>query len=204
MSVPVEKDPRDTRDESWKIVGSKSEWETLSDKVQVHGKFPQSKRLELVENLVDDCVQTVDAARRSLGIVRPHIRRYYISDRSDYRSDVQSELFGGPPVMTKENYPIQPRIEYRCSGCKSKGDHDQQVIEWGFYEWFRKHPNNPEQVWKNARVTDPEYVKYLLVGNQFLYRSSFLIVEIFRFEKRLVSKPLIPFRKIADPVNPRP
>jgi len=197
ISVEVERADKDTREESWKIVGSKSEWEKLSEKIQVHGRFPAHKRIDLISSLVDDCVVSINEARRSLGIVRPVVRRYYIDRKGQFEKDIQTELFGGDVVLTKGNYAVQPRIAYSCGPkCRLREGHDQQVIEWGFFEWFRKNSENPDQVWDNARIVDPNYAKFLFVGNQWLHRTSFLVIEILRMRRRPVSPPLVPFHKI--------
>lgn len=47
---------------------------------------------------------------------------------------------------------------------------------------MRKNPD-PEmysQVWKNARVDDPDYTKYLLIGNSFAHRNRFMVISILR------------------------
>jgi len=72
VRVPVEKDPRDTRTESWKIQGSRSEWERLDEKVEVVGRLKSDDRPNLVANLTDGCVNEINEARRSLGIVKTY------------------------------------------------------------------------------------------------------------------------------------
>jgi hypothetical protein len=84
VRVEVEKDDRDTREESWKIAGSRTEWENLSSKIKVVDKFPRSKRRDLIANLADDCVQDINEAHRSLGIVKPNILRRYFADNPLY------------------------------------------------------------------------------------------------------------------------
>ncbi len=197
VQVPVDRDPRDTRIESWKIEGSKGEWERLSEKIDVTGFLKgRSDRRNLVANLVDGCVFDLNDARRSLGIVKPEQMRPYIAEKTEYDTEMQTTLFGGRPIMTKSNYPVEPRIEFRCSGCRKDSPHDMQVIEWGFYEWFRKNPENPDQVWANARISDPNYDVYLFVGNQFRYRRSFIIIGAIRIRKGAVSTSLRPLRRL--------
>ncbi len=197
VEVPVDRDPRDTRTESWKIEGSKQEWDRLSEKVQVSGYIKKlSDRRNLVANLVDGCVKDVNDVHRSLGIVEPAELEPYIAEKKDYDKEIQATLFGGPPILTKGNYPIEPRIRFRCSGCRQASPHDMQVIEWGFYEWFRKHPENPEQVWTNARLKDPGYNIYLFVGNQFRYRTAYIIIGVLRVKKGTIAAPLHPLRRL--------
>jgi hypothetical protein len=97
--------------------------------------------------------------------------------------------------MVKEQYPRAPRIKYRCTGCKSMASHDQQVLEWGFYEWLRKNPDKADQVWENARIYSPQHEIFFFVGNLFKYRNKFLIISVLRLPKAPISKPLIQLKK---------
>ena len=69
---------------------------------------------------------------------------------------------------------------------------DQQVLEWGVYEWLRKNPDKKDQVWENLRLNSDKHVIYLLVGNQFLHRNSFMIISVLRMLKGEISIPLVP------------
>jgi len=195
VKVPVERDPRDSRIESWKIQGSKSEWDRLSERVQVVGKLHPGDRLNLVANLVDGCVKDINEAKRSLGIVKANIKKCYFCPEEDFDPTLQATLFGSPLPSTKKQYHEFPRIQYKCSNCRAKKHHDQTVLEWGFYEWMRKHPENIEQVWENAQIFSPEHDCFFFVGNMRDRRTAFLIISILRLRKGVVSKPLVPFRK---------
>jgi hypothetical protein len=191
VKVPVERNPQDTRRESWKIQGSKSEWDRLNEKIQVVGELKHEKRLTLITNLVDDCINTINEEKRSLGIVKPIIEKYYFSEQEDYDMSTQLTLLGMPLPKVKEQYSIVPRIRYRCSNCKSRNPHDQQVIEWGFYEWIRRNPEKPDQVWENARINSPKHEIFFFVGNLFRRRNIFLIISVLRLPKAPILKPLI-------------
>ena len=195
IKVPVEKNPRDTRRESWKIEGSKTEWDKLDEKIDVIGKFPEEKRLDLISNLIDDCVHVINEQKRSLGIIKPTIEKCYFSEQEDYDASTQLDLLGQPLPKVKEQYPYVPRVKYYCSKCKAPNGHDQQVLEWGFYEWMRKYPDKIDQVWENAKLFSHDYEKFFLVGNLFQYRSRFIIVSIIRLRKRNIAKPLFPLKK---------
>ena len=195
VRVPVERNPKDTRRESWKIVGSKREWSRLSEKIEVVGVLPEKERLILVHHLVDKCVNVLNREKRSLGIIKPTIKRCYFSEKEDYDATTQLTLLGYPVFKTRNKYPLVPRIHYRCSGCESRRGHDQQVLEWGFYEWIRKHPDKKEQVWENAKLNSPEHVIYFLVGNLFRHRTRFVIISVLRFPRRPIPRLLQPLIK---------
>lgn len=195
VKVPVERDPRDTRKESWKIQGSKNEWTRLGEKAQVTGQVHPKDRLNLIANLVDDCVNDINESRRSLGIVKPTIEECYFCSEEDFDPTLQETLFGAPLPTTKKQYREFPKIKYRCSNCRAKKHHDQTVLEWGFYEWMRKHPDKPEQVWENAQIFSPKHECFFLVGNMRDRRTAFLIISVLRLQKGTVSQPLVPFCK---------
>lgn len=183
VSVPVERDSQDTRDESWKIQGSRSEWERLHKKMDVVGQLRRKEdRLKLVRDLIDGCVFDINDVHRSLGIIKPVIKKCYFEEETNYDPTVQETLYGGFTPTTKRQYPVKPKIVYRCSDCRTKTEHNQQVLEWGLYEWMRKNPDNIEQVWDNVGVQSDDWDCNFLVGNQARERTSFMIISILRFK----------------------
>jgi hypothetical protein len=199
VRVEVEKDERDTRKESWKIAGSKAEWESLSNKVEFVGKLPQQEWRNLVASLADECVQDINEAQRSLGIVKPTILKRYFAKNPLYGQMFQQALPGfGESTKVKRDFPVEPRVTYTCSTCKNQRPHDQQVLEWGFYEWLRKHPDNIEQVWENAQFDSAKHDIYFFVGNQFNYRNSFMVISTLRVPAGPIQTPLVPYRKWSE------
>lgn len=204
INVELEKNENDTRAESWKIAGSKKEWESLAQKIKVMGKMNDVvERRNFLGNLVDECVSDINQSKRSLGIIKPIIQRTYFATNPKY-----GEIFQlGLPNMTeldevkvKRDFSYEPRLTYSCSKCKTEsGKHDQQILEWGFYEWMRKNPENKEQVWQNAKIGDPARDHYLLVGNQAAHRTSFMIISLFRVPKGEIQPPMFPYKKWNGP-----
>lgn len=109
VSVPVDGNPQDARAESWKIHGSKHEWDRLSDKIEIVGELKRKDRLPLLTPLVSGCVKDIEEQGRSLGIVRPSSKECYFSDRNDYDQGIQETLFGGSLMPDKHGYKLQPR-----------------------------------------------------------------------------------------------
>ena len=184
VSVAVEKNPTDSRSESWKIKGSKAEWRNLSNKIDVVGNLRHGARLAYIDTVVSGCVTDLNDSRRSIGIVKPLERSCYLSERSDYDPDTQKTLYGGVVPSDKHSFKHQPRVHYRCSECKSANGHDQQILEWGVYEWFRKHPGAEEQVWENLFSKEKHQDIFFLVGNQARRLTSFMVISILRIPKQ--------------------
>lgn len=190
VKVPVEKPVKpqyDGRRESWKIVGSKSEWDKLSGKIENIGVLPRSERPKLIESLVDGCVNAIIEEDRTLGIIKPVSMEPYFEEQEPVKLSQQT-LDKSFRLRVKENYDVIPRMKYKCSNCSIKGkSHDQQILEWGVYEWIRKKPNEYNKVWDNLRLMDEEYEKHLLVGNLYLYPKTFNIISVIRYKRKLVN-----------------
>ncbi len=77
VSLPLERNTKDSRDESWKIQGSKTEWETLSDKIIVKRKLSRKEWVELITYLKENhsygCIEDINDKKLSLGIIVPKI-----------------------------------------------------------------------------------------------------------------------------------
>ncbi|HZA47465.1 MAG TPA: hypothetical protein VE521_00905 [Nitrososphaera sp.] len=189
VEVPVERNPQDVREESWKIRGSRDEWSQLHKKIKVGEQLKREQQIALLRRLEKqygvDCIQDLNDQRLSLGFIKPKTVEPYYAKRENQDASKQTTLFGGEPFWTIRNYGYQPRLKYTCQACKLvQGYHDQQILEWGVYEWMRNNPDKLDDVWKNLPFGDPEYeTSSLLVGNQARYLNSFLVISIFRFKK---------------------
>jgi len=81
VRVEVEKPSQDNRLESWKIVGSRSEWQALDHHISIVGKITdREQRRSLVANLLDKGLHTIQQDQRSLGILQPQILRAYFAE----------------------------------------------------------------------------------------------------------------------------
>lgn len=187
VEVSLERNPKDTRTESWKVQGSKAEWDKLASKIRLHGKLGRDQWVALLKNLHSrfgvGCVQELNELQLSLGLVIPKTFEPRFEKRDKHDPTAQLGLFQREPFLTIHNYDVQPRITYRCSDCKVSNPHDQQVLEWGIYEWIRQNPDKKEEVWKNLHIGEPNYETSFLVGNQAFHRNSFLIISIFRYKQ---------------------
>lgn len=186
IGMPAEQTRHDTRSESWKIVGSKGEWDRLSDKIRSIGQVRASDRRGTWDSICRahevGCVNELNDRRASLGIVRPHSVSHALEERADYDPSIQATLTSESMYKTIHNYKTRPVVSYRCPDCTAKNGHRQQILEWGVYEWIRKNPGKAEQVWENLHLDDPGWDKWFLVGNQARYRNAFMIISVIRFK----------------------
>jgi hypothetical protein len=187
VKVPLERNPRDTRPESWKIQGSKGEWDRLAQKIELQAIVKdKDEKFAILEDLERDfgvgCVEDLNDRKASLGIVKPVSFSCAFEKRDDHEPEAQSTLDGAKPFLTIKNYPLKPVMTYRCPGCRTKNPHKQQIMEWGVFEWMRKNPNKPEKVFENLHIGEPGYDTGLLVGNMALHRNSFMVISVFRLK----------------------
>jgi hypothetical protein len=174
VKVDVERNPSDTRVESWKIAGSKDEWEVLSGKIEVIGHVKSTEqRRNLIGNLTNCCVNVINEAHRSLGIVKPIRIDPYFAENPLHSKMWQlglpglTELDG---VEVKRDFPYEPRLRFTC-------------------------PERRDQVWENAGIGQPGRDIYLFVGNQFARRTSFLVISVLRVPSGPVTPTFFPMRK---------
>src|SRR5699024_10870441 len=70
VKVPVEDPSNDPRDESWKIQGSRSEWDALPQKIEKVGRLDKKERIELINGLGSDCTNSLNRRKVSIGIAK--------------------------------------------------------------------------------------------------------------------------------------
>lgn len=187
VKVPLERNPTDTRAESWKTQGSKSEWERLADKIELKEVITdRDKRFAVLDDLHSRfgvrCVEDLNDRKASLGVVRPEVLSCHMEKRDDYESEAQTTLGSSIPFLTIKNYPLKPLMEYRCPECRTKNPHSQQVVEWGIFEWMRRNPTEANKVWENLHIGEAGYDHSILVGNMALHRNSFMVISVFRMK----------------------
>lgn len=188
VRVPVERDEsHDNRDESYKIAGSKKDWDSLHEKIEKVGELDKAERMRLTDDLAGDCTKRLNENRVSLGIVEPaELLDAYLKDIDDDEDDdtVQLTLQGGPKTSPrgKNDYDKKLYLKYRCEGCVQKTPHDQSTIEWGIYRYWDKN-DNFEGVIDALRLNDDSWKHYFFVGNLNNHRTSYVVISVLRFKR---------------------
>lgn len=192
FSAYVERNPQDTRMESFKLVGSKDQWDSLS--VTTGSLLSRTDRAILLDKIVNStgsCVKEINSIRFSLGLIKPYaIHDVYLADNPTYLKPIQHGIAlmeADGWVKTKANYPFQPRIKYQCT--PTCPGHDQSILEWGAFEWMRQNPGREHQLIDNWRLRDANYHHYLLVGNQASHRNSFVVINLINVKREMSKFP---------------
>ena len=179
----VSDDSHDSREESYKIQGSKDDWEHLHEKIEKVGELDREEQMELAKDLPKTCRNTLNDNRESLGLVEPEeIEDVYLEPVDD-PEPVYTDLDGNR-LKGKKSYPHKLYIEYTCKGCEAKTGHRQHCIEWGIYKFWDKNPEyDPDEVIDALRLRDDDYKKYFFIGNLNNRRNAYIIISIFRWKK---------------------
>jgi hypothetical protein len=183
IKVPVEKDDsHDSRDESYKIQGSKSDWDRLYEKIEKVGELDRREAIEFVDEIPKTCRNTINDRHQSLGLVEPkEIEKVELEEEEP--EPVHTDLHGNK-LKSKDNYPHKLYVEYTCEGCEAKTGHRQHCIEWGIYQFWEHHPErDPEEVIDALHLRDDNYKKYFFIGNLSHQRTAYVIISVIRWKK---------------------
>lgn len=184
VNIEVERNREDSRKESWKIAGSKKDWDYLDSKIKVIGTLGRDDRIDFLRKLPTDRTENLLSEKRSLGLVKPEITGFGLKETGIIPS-IQTTLTG-IKLKSKKDFPYKPYIQYRClPECSCKNPHDQQLLEWGVYMWLNEHKSKEDinKVFDNLHIADDLYEKYFLVGNLNFKRKTFAIISVMRFKK---------------------
>jgi len=183
IRVPVEKDnSHDSRDESYKIQGSKADWDNLHEKIEKVDELSRQEAIDLTEEIPKTCRNKINERHQSLGLVKPkEIKNVYLE--SVEPDPVATDLQGNK-MKSKSNYPHKLYIEYTCEGCEAKTGHEQHCIECGMYRFWQNNPErNPEEVIDALHLLDDDYNKYFFIGNLNHQRTAYVIISVIRWKK---------------------
>jgi hypothetical protein len=124
----------DSRKESFKVDATSIE---VLDEIEAGKDWP--RRWALVEHLVSESVETVEASGATLGLIKPKIYTMTFKDRTEkfWTADEREKLLGQGPVdmfgtavtprSLLQKIPVEIRYRYSCDGtCQ----HHQWFEDW--------------------------------------------------------------------------
>jgi hypothetical protein len=183
--VPLERNPKDSRDESWQVAGDRTpgahRWINYEFD-RVREQISPSARAHLLSRHVLGSIQEANAKRRSLTIIHPEEIELHFEANPDSGSN------DAPPLAlfdlsVPENaeqrgarrFPWMPRLKFRDEG----GWHNLMLRDWGTFELQRKHLDEENYFIDNLRDAlklGPS--SSLLVGNMNNQRNSWLVISV--------------------------
>lgn len=203
VDIEVQRNPQDTRHESWKLAHADQD-----DSVTEKEEYPRDRRATLLHNLEDPCVRDINGAGRSLGIVRPESPlKLEFRDWEDDEDTLQSRLFKDIEEWrpeTREEFKHEIRTEFTCNGCKTQqGYHNKTLLEWGAYLGKTKNGIvEPEELEKFYDLHNDNFRHWVFVGNQANRRTSFIAINLIWIKNDVPiyegSLNATNYRKVAD------
>lgn len=179
--LPLERNPKDSREESWKIRGDRSpdrHSEINSVIEPIERRVGDAQQREILSALAVSSISEANAKRKSLCVIYPKsVPVLYFSKREPTAlpsMEPTPDLFGKSkdlPVM--QRFPWHPRIKFE----DDDGEHNLMLREWGCYELMRKYGRMANTMMGEALnlSTAPP----LLCGNFAAHRTSWLVISIF-------------------------
>lgn len=175
--VPLERNPRDSRSESWSVRADRSpqaHHDINAAFVETGRVKPRDIAADLERHTLVDSIGEANARRLSLAIVRPTSFKPLTFDYNPDSPDApQLALFelGEQRKITAgaKRFPYNPRLEFT----DGSGTHRWQVREWGGYEYMRKNPCQHRKL--DFHINEGTS---LLVGNMNHQRNAWLIVAV--------------------------
>lgn len=187
--VPLERNPKDSRPESWKIAGDRTPGahEHINDLFEpLHGEYPRSKRAALLGGHVVGSIEEANERKLSLAVIHPESVELTFDYNEDSPDSPQEALFELPPGTEipagAKRFPLMPRIRFKD---ETRMNH-LMLRDWGAYELQRKalkelgpaagcdyFRNGLEQALHLDRNRSS-----LLVGNIHRHFTSWLIISV--------------------------
>lgn len=177
--VPVERNPKDSRPESWKIKGDRSpgnhQW--INGVIRpVQSKVSATVEREIVRALTVRSLHEANARRLSLCVLLPgDLPRLDLERGETAEMAPTPDMFGDTPTLpVAARFKWHPRLRFAD---QDGHRHDLMLRDWGCYEWMRKSGDDAAtKLDDNLNLTT---APPLLCGNLNRFRNSWLVISIF-------------------------
>jgi hypothetical protein len=170
-ALRIQRNPKDSRHESWKILGP-------PELVDGHIDVARKEFIGRIDTMTAPCISHLNAKRASLAILDPP--RIDLDWEYDKGTDPNMmRLFEDAqstttPTIGRNSYPHRPRIVF----ADEDGNHNLSLNEWGCYQGLSK-PNFQTHDLRRALKIDQQDRQFrLLIGNQNHIRNSWLVIHL--------------------------
>jgi hypothetical protein len=170
LRIPLTRNPKDSRDESWRINYGERERSALAALITKCGRTKFEIERIWLDSRLSDSIDQLNAEKRSLGFLRARNIRMAFRQR-DLETNVLTDS-----LFKEDNFKLQqsefiPELEFQnIDGTWNR----LQLLEWGCCEYLRKHPYDQEKLWQSLMIGRDDYEHFLFVGNHNRYRTTWL------------------------------
>lgn len=176
--MPIEKNKRDTRIESWKLASysRKEDFIGLDEDAKCVGLDVGKSSIKYLSDYIYPSISRMNELRVSVGLIKAdHVKPYWKANER-YIDTQQYGMFDDVEIAdfaryTKDTKDKEARIKFR----DMDGLHDLQLNTWGVYEYARKFKADNGAF----RFIGPGKDEYLLLGNMHSYRNNWIALEMF-------------------------
>lgn len=176
--VPLERNPKDSRPESFKVAGDRSPGahEDINGLFeQVQGPVASAKRPALMRRYAVGSIKEANAKRLSLAIVHPDAIELTFDHNPDSPDSPQMALFDTPGDTPSGagRFPWMPRINFH----DELGWNHLMLRDWGTFEFQRKNGGD----YFRSRLAGALHLdenSSLLVGNLNNQRTAWLVISV--------------------------
>lgn len=176
--IEVEKNKRDSRQESWKLSSySRNEnWIGFSDDCKLLGISNKNKIVSYLQSCVYPSISKLNEQRKSIGVVFSETINPFWESNNRFVSTRQVGMFDDVELadftrFTKEQREKEARVIFK----DGDGLHNLQLNEWQFFEFQRKFGATKDAF----RFINPSKSQLLLMGNMLQYQNNWMVLSIF-------------------------
>jgi len=176
--IPVERNMKDSRRESWKIRGDRrpGAHDFINGVIEpVMAAISPAMQKEIVKDLRASSLKAANDRRLSLCVVFPEdIPRLDLEQGDAVEMAPTPDMFGDTPALSvSTRFRWHPRLRFDDGG----GKHDLMLRDWGCYELMRKHGD--EMALSLGEALNLTTAPPLLCGNLNRFRNSWLVISVF-------------------------
>lgn len=176
--VRVELNNRDSRPESYKIAGDRSDeaHEDINSRFELIGKVNDSEKDMVCDKFVVSSIKEANDKRLSLAIIKPKYPPtidFCHNESSPFSPQMKLFDTGDQIKSGSKRFAFIPKIQFS----DDVGDHNLSLRDWGVYEFMRKHGDYRR--YEIGNVLKLSESPYMLIGNQNVYRNSWLVISVF-------------------------
>lgn len=194
--IHLERNPQDSRAESWKLVGDRSPEAIpqINFRITQQEKTAHHQRADLLAPFVLGSIREANERRLSLCVIHPQ-RRPSLEFNDNVADDLTSPLLrlftlrDEPLEFGSKRFAHNPYLRFR----DEDGEHRLQLRDWGVYEFMRKQGD--ERRFELERALHLSDDSSLFVGNFHNHRNAWCVISVLQSIRR--AEPLFDLAEVS-------
>jgi hypothetical protein len=175
--VPLERNFKDSRRESWKIRGDRSPagHERINEQIElVSPAVTLADKKKIIQMGLVRSIREANERRLSLAFVQPvaEPRLKFEPGETAEMAPTPAMIAGPVGLPVKERFAWHPRLRF----ADEDGEHDLMLRDWGCYEFLRKHGDERRPELHEALRLGA--APPMLIGNFNRHRNAWLIISV--------------------------